>query len=194
VNRALQVLWLRATPRRLLLSFSAVSVLLLGENLLDVPPGVVYMRRVTRGQNFLDFGFTPASHAHAVLTAFGPAGRHTQALLLSTVDVLVPLAAGLFGALAIVVLGRAFFGKPGRWLGLVSIPILAMLFDYAENASIAALLLTFPRDPVWLSVLTHALTQVKSVFYASAALLVVLGGTATLLRLTFKREHAASSH
>ena len=192
MNRALQALWQRATPRRLLLSFSGVSLLLLGENLLDVPPGVVYMRRVTQGQNFLDFGFAPASHAHAVLTAFGPAGRHTQALLLSTVDVLVPFASGLFGALAIVIFGRALFGKPGRWLGLVSIPILAMLLDYAENASIAALLLTFPRDPAWLSVVTHTLTQAKSVFYASTALLVLLGGAAALARHVFERARAVS--
>jgi hypothetical protein len=192
MNRALRALWQRATPRRLLLSFSGVGLLLLGENLLDVPPGVVYMRRVTQGQNFLDFGFAPASQAHAVLTAFGPAGRHTQALLLSTVDVLIPFASGLFGALAIVVFGRALLGKPGRWLGLVSIPILAMLLDYAENASIAALLVTFPRDPAWLSVVTHALTQAKTVFYGSTALLVALGGAAALIRHVFKRQHSLS--
>jgi hypothetical protein len=186
VSRAARALWAVATPARTWLSLLVLTLLLGGENLLPFPPSVVYMRRVTAGMTFLDFGFEPATQAHALLVAFGPAGRQTQALLTCTVDVLVPLASAVFGALAIASLGRRVFGVQGRWLGVAGLPVLAALCDYSENASISLLLLTFPNDPTWLSRVTHFLTIAKVASYSLTLALVLLAalwavGT-TLLR------------
>ncbi|HEY3252529.1 MAG TPA: hypothetical protein VGJ91_01225 [Polyangiaceae bacterium] len=180
MSRAARALWTVATPARTWLSLLALTLLISGENLLPFPPGVVYMRRVTGGMTFLDFGFEPATQAHALLVAFGPAGRQTQALLTCTVDMLVPLASAIFGALAITSLGRRIFGAPGRWLGAAGLPALAALCDYAENATISLLLVTFPHDPVWLSRVTHFLTIAKVATYSLTLALVLLAAAWTL--------------
>jgi len=182
MNRFHAFLWSQATPRRAWLALVGLAALLTGENLARIPPGAVYMRRVTGGLNFLDFGFEPAASAHARLTAFGAAGRHAQALLQATADIAIPLASAAFGALALTALGRVIFRAPGRWLWLTSVPLLAALLDYAENASIAGLLLTFPDDPQWLSVLTHELTFAKFLAYDATAALVLLAAIAALVR------------
>jgi hypothetical protein len=171
-----------ATPRGVLLSFSAMVALLVAENLLAVSPGVVYLRSVTHGLNFLDFGFTPASSAHAALSALGPAGRRAQALLLGSMDLLIPFASGLFGTLAIVAFTHTLVREPKRWRALTLIPLAAMALDYAENMSIAGLLVTFPRDPAWLSVLTFWLTRAKFACYGGSLLLVMVLGAALVIR------------
>jgi len=182
MNRFNALLWSRAAPRHAWLSFAGLAALLLGENLAPVPPGVVYMRRVTGGLNFLDFGFEPATGAHALLTAFGAEGRHTQALLQTTTDIAIPFASAAFGALALTVLGRVIFRAPGRWLWLTFLPVLAALLDYSENASIAGLLLSYPSDPSWLSVLTHDLTIAKFLAYNATAALVLVAAITALAR------------
>lgn len=182
MNRFTSQIWAHATPKRAWLSFAAMSTLLLGENLAPFAPGVPYMRRVTHGTNFLDFGFAPADGAHKVLTAFGAEGRHVQALLTSTVDIVIPLASATFGVLALTALGRALFGSPGRWLALVYLPPCAALLDYAENASIAGLLLSYPGDPVWLSLLAHSLTLAKFLAYNATVALVVVAAIVALAR------------
>ena len=175
-------LWAYATPRRAWLSFAAMSTLLAAENLAPFSPGSPYMRRVTHGLEFLDFGFAPADSAHAVLTAFGPAGRHVQALLTTTVDIVIPFVSGTFGALALAALVRALFRTPGRWLALTWLPVVAALLDYAENAGIAGLLLSYPNDPAWLSVLTHWLTLAKFAAYNATAALVLVAAIAAVAR------------
>ncbi len=159
-----------------------MSTLLIGENLAPVAPGARYMRRVTHGLDFLDFGFAPADGAHAVLTAFGPEGRHVQALLTATVDIAIPFVSGAFGALALAALGRALFRTPGRWLALTWLPVIAALLDYGENASISALLLSYPNDPAWLSLLTHSLTLAKFAAYDATAALVLVAAVAAVAR------------
>jgi hypothetical protein len=182
MNRVAGFIWARATPRRAWLWFAIMSALLLGENLLPISPGAPYMRRVTGGMDFLDFGFSPASQAHALLVAFGPVGRHTQALLTATVDVAIPFSFGAFGVLSLTALGRALFGSPGRWIAVLVVPVLAAFFDYAENASIGLLLLTFPHDPAWLSILTHGLTFAKFLFYGITGVLVLVAACTALMR------------
>ena len=190
MSRFSAFLWIHGTARRAWLSFAGLSALLLGENLAPCAPGAVYMRRVTNGLNFLDFGYAPATGAHALLTAFGAEGRHTQALLGATVDVAIPFASAAFGALAITALGRALFKRPGRWQLLAYLPLVAALLDYSENASIAGLLLTYPNDPAWLSVVTHALTSVKFLAYNATAAVVLVAAIVALARQSWRKSGA----
>ena len=103
--------------------------------------GVAGLLKITDGANVLDleFGYT-YERAYDMLTALGPEGRAFY-LKMIPLDFPVPFTYMLFFAGFI-----ALFSKPLKrsLQHLISIPVLAMLFDWTENIGIIAMLNSYP--------------------------------------------------
>ena len=151
-------------------------------NRLDFPLSVPFLVRVT-GQPYLDMcAFCSSSAVLTQLDALGDRGRLLQALLIPTIDVLIPVLSFLFGLSALLTLAAPW--RSHRWVGgLLWLPAAALALDLAENASIIALLLRYPLASPEIAGLQGILTGLKFVAYGSVlmavlALLVVRGGRA----------------
>jgi len=156
----------RLGRRRTLLVLTLLEVaILIIENTGDFPLSVPYLRRTT-GQAYLDMcAFSSSAEVYAVLDGLGPRGRALQALLLATVDVLIPGVSFLFGTalLGALVRGRA----PHDWRRwLLLIPLAALVLDLAENAAIAGLLVAHPSRLPSLAALEGLLSGLKFSAYA----------------------------
>lgn len=109
------------------------------ENLLHFPLSIPYLRDLTGGHAYLDLcAFCSGSHVQGELAALGGQGRLLQALLLGSVDLVIPALSCLFGLASLLFLTEK---HRGRWVAVVlSLPLLALGLDLAENASILGLL------------------------------------------------------
>ena len=183
MNRALDR-W--TTPRLVLALFVLDAALLGGANLVDFPLSVPSMRRLTGG-TYLDMCcFCSGDRVTAALAAFGEAGRTQQLAFTMTLDLAIPLVSAAFGALAARLFGLA---------RLAWVPVLAGALDYAENASIVALVVRYPSRldlaHPGLAHLTGTLSGLKAVAYG-ASIAVVLAGAWRALRPAGRRGGLAS--
>jgi hypothetical protein len=98
------------------------------------------------GAEILDMqiGYTP-DDAYTLLEGLGPEGRQAYAVMLSTGDMLFPIAYSLlFAAIAAWLLARV--APPDHWTQKLSlIALIAGISDMAENVSILALIAGFPQ-------------------------------------------------
>jgi hypothetical protein len=141
-----------------------LDVLVLGaENLLLFPLSVPYMREVS-GQVYLDFcAFCSGATVNEQVVEFGPRGRALQLWLLPTVDVLIPVLSCLTAMVAL----RRFAPRQVR---LLALPMATMLLDFAENAAIASVILSYPVQQPEVATLLGLLSGFKFVGYAATAL------------------------
>lgn len=141
-----------------------------GVNLFDFPLSVPALQRAT-GHAYLDMcAFCSGSQVQGELLALGERGRLWQALLLPTIDVLIPVLSCLFGLAG---LGALMAGRAARAQWLLTLPLLAMGLDFAENGTIVALLLQFPETSPLLARTEGVLSGLK--FAAYGAVLVSMG-------------------
>ena len=98
------------------------------------------------GRNALTFqtGYTP-DDAYALLTHWGPVGRHDQLRFTLTLDVLVPPATWMFLTLALLYVTRPFAAARWQRLLAVLLPSAYLAFDYGENVAILAMISAFPN-------------------------------------------------
>jgi hypothetical protein len=170
-----------ATPRRVAVLLVFEMLVLGGENVLVFPLSAPYFRRVT-GHAYLDMcAFCTADEIYAHLDAFGALGRHLQLLLFATVDIVIPLLSGLFGALGIALLTRSWREARPALDWLVLVPISAALLDFAENALIALLTTRYPERLERVAAMSGLVTGMKTVAYLLTA--VLLGAFAVRWRL-----------
>jgi hypothetical protein len=167
--------WLdgRSTPRFVLILL-CLELLVLGcENALMFPLSVPYMRQLT-GHNYLDMcAFCSGPQIYQQLTAFGVAGRRLQLLLMPTVDIVIPVTSGLFGATALTALTKSLRARQPAYRWLVLLPVAATLLDFAENAGIVLVTSQYPARFEWLAALTGFTTGLKTLAYGLTLLGVV---------------------
>ncbi len=160
----------RLGRRQTLLPLAVLEVAILAtENTADFPLSVPYLRRTT-GQEYLDMcAFFPSAKVYEVLDGLGPSGRSLQALLLVTVDIVIPGVSFLFGT---ALLGALLAKREAYdWRrSLLLIPLLALVLDFAENTAIALLLAFHPTRLPMLATIEGLLSGVK--FTAYLAVLV----------------------
>ena len=98
------------------------------------------------GAEILDMqiGYTP-DDAYTLLEGLGPEGRQAYTMMLSTGDMLFPIAYSLlFAAIAAWLLARV--APPDHWAQKLSlIALIAGVSDIAENLSILAMIAAFPQ-------------------------------------------------
>ena len=113
----------------------------------------------------------------------GEAGRQLYAVTEVTLDYAFPaLYATWLSVMLVLVWRKARPEWAGRrWLALL--PYLGMLADFAENTCIAALMLLFPKEPIWLIWLSNLASLVKwSAGLASLGTILMGVGVLVFLR------------
>jgi hypothetical protein len=153
-------------------------------NGLDFPLSVPFVQRVT-GHAYLDMcAFCSSAAVQNEVAGLGDRGRGLQALLLLTIDLLIPTLTCAFGLSALLVLtGKWREGRWKRWL--LSLPIAAMALDFAENGAIAALLLEYPQPSPVVAGLEGILSGLKFAAYGAMVVAIVallVARAATLAR------------
>jgi hypothetical protein len=128
-------------------------------------------------------GYT-AAQAYSALTAYQEDGRTFYLFIEATVDLIYPVIYSLFFSLTILYfLKRGAVQRPGL-ARLALLPFGALLADWAENAGIIAMLLTYPAQQPVIGLLTGLLTTLKWIFAALSLLAVVIAiGSAVVARL-----------
>ena len=142
-------------------------------NRLDFPLSVPYVRRLT-GHVYLDMcAFCSSGVVENELRALGDRGRLLQALLLCTIDLLIPILSCALGVSALTALTRNGRGSGWtRWL--LALPLAAMTLDFAENGAIAALLLRYPEPAPLLAAFEGIFSGLKFAAYG-ATVIAILG-------------------
>jgi hypothetical protein len=158
----------------------AISVVL-AVHLLQFPGSVPDFERASGGEKLLDV--MPSFSVEATysrLGQYGEAGRRNYLFRNLSVDVVLPISLLPFLYLLMRrAIARLSLGRTGRAL-LLSIPVAYVSFDLAENASVLALLVSYPHRLTTLSAILPFLTVIKRL----ASMLAIF---LPLLILTFAR-------
>lgn len=118
--------------------------------------------------------WTP-DQGYALLDSYGEAGRALYRTIDLTADVIYPLIYGFAFALLLTFLARKI-APSNKWLPyLAFLPLLAVVFDYAENATIIAMLNAYPEKLVGVAKLGGVFTMFKWVLAFAAIGGSVLG-------------------
>lgn len=159
--------------RVLVAALVTTAVLTLLANLPVLPVSAPVIAERSGGVRILDVA--PQPDPGAVYAAVARYDRARYLWEIFTVDLVLPLAYGAAFALAVLLmLRRVAPARPGL-RRLAALPLVTALVDYAENASIATLLIAHPDrlDPVARAQI--ALTAAKNVgLVASVALFLVV--------------------
>ena len=160
-------------PRTALILAVLLAAVLGAVNGLDFPLSVPYQRRVT-GHGYLDFcSYCSADAVQSQVEALGVEGRLLQALLLCTIDIVIPVLSCLFGIAAIAALTRRWRARGSAIRWLLAIPVAAMLLDFAENWSIVGLLIRYPAPSPGLAGLEGLFSGLKNTAYALVVVSIV---------------------
>lgn len=111
--------------------------------------------------------WTP-EQGYALLDSYGEAGRSLYRIIDLTADVVYPIIYGFAFALLLTFLARKI-APSNKWLPyLAFLPLLAVVFDYAENATIIAMLSAYPEKLVGVAKLGGVFTLFKWVLAFAA--------------------------
>lgn len=136
-------------------------------------------QEMTSGIGILDaeINYT-AETAYQMLSDMGQGGRGAYLRMMLIWDFVHPLSLCLFSVAAILF----FFRDRSLAKLLISVPILALVFDCAENGLIISMLLQYPdRLPLAVSV-ANVLTILKLVFGYGGVLIILVGIVVSLIK------------
>jgi len=137
--------------------------------------GVAGLLEITGGPSILDFQYGYSSaEAYEMLTALGADGRAFYIGRILPVDFPFPVSYMLCFASWIAWLLKNIGRK--NWLNyLLFVPVLAMLFDWAENIGIIVMLNNYPLLPAWaLSLASVSSTLKMGLTVCSIAIIAIL--------------------
>ena len=120
------------------------------------------------------FGFSP-DEIHQVLDEMGPAGRDFYRLVELSLDVAYPLAYGLFFTGLLWFLGGRFLPAQSVLRKAALLPLLAGLFDVAENVGLSILVKRFPLRMDGLAGFASVANQLKFSLIAISIGLILAG-------------------
>lgn len=121
-------------------------------------PGV---KQYSKGMDIFDMKATGYSseYAQVLLETLGETGRSYYLTRQLPLDLIYPGVMALTWVLLITLFARRL---DRRWGSLIIVPIAAAVFDYLENGTIVAMLVTFPNVQESLAALSSTFTVVKS--------------------------------
>lgn len=134
------------TSRKLLIAtFIGALLVIFGVHLLDFPGSVPDFQRASSGGILLDaIPSFSEEETYRRVADYGEEGRKNYTFRNLTVDVLLPLAVFPFLLLFMLhALERYRLGRATRAL-LLALPVVYLIFDFAENGLVLALLANFP--------------------------------------------------
>lgn len=120
--------------------------------------------------------------AYDKIAAYGQRGRQYYAVITLTLDVILSVAsAGVFSLTLAHIFDRAF-SRDDLLRRALLIPPAAMAADLLENISIAAMLLSYPREPPAVALLASAFSTVKWTAVSAQVALVIVGLAVCLIK------------
>jgi hypothetical protein len=122
-----------------------------------------------------------AQEAFERIEAFGEA-RPFYAMVELTADLLYPLVYGFFLSVLLVTLYRRGFAAGNRVQMVAFLPLLSTVFDYAENTSIAYMLLIYPAESPLVATWAGFFTLIKWFTLLLTIIAVLLGFVAYLVK------------
>lgn len=177
------------TRRPLGLAFLVALLVVLTVHLLDFHGSVPNFKKRSGGGTLLDIkpSFSEAE-VYERLNAYGEEGRHIYSFRNVTVDAVLPLSLLPFLLLFMLeALEVLRLSRVPRAL-LLSLPIAYVVFDFAENAAVLALLARFPDRVHLLAVVLPYLTTVKRTASMLALFLPLVVLTFAFVQRRLKRE------
>jgi hypothetical protein len=120
----------------------------------------------------LTFGFNPTQTLQMVAD-YGPEVRAFYTRTELTLDVIYPLVYTLLFAVVLTMLFRNRPYKP--FAGVELLPLVTLVFDFLENATIVGLLTTYPAQSMTLAVLCEIFKLAKWISAGVVMLLVLYG-------------------
>jgi hypothetical protein len=172
----------RLATRRTVLILLALELLF---NIAVLPVAEARIKAGSGGVGPLDLmpGYS-AAQAYSAISAYNEDGRVFYLLIELTVDLIYPIIYSLFFSLTILYfLRRNAAQRPGL-ARLALLPFGALICDWAENAGIVTMLLTYPAQQPVVGVVTGLLTSLKWIFAGLSLLAVVFAvGSAVMARL-----------
>lgn len=174
--------------RTLLGAFLAAAFVVVGVHLLEFPGSVPNFQAESGGGTLLDA--KPAFSEDAIyqrLESYGERGRRNYAFRNLTVDILLPLSVFPFLFLLMKsAIRRVASGRAIRIL-LLSLPLAYVVFDFAENATVLALLAYYPSRLAFAPAVLPYFTVIKRV-----ASLLALAVPIGILIFVFVRDRRAA--
>jgi len=151
-------------------------------NLLVVGPAYSRIETLSGGVEALDFliVYRPEK-AFERVAAYGAEGRPYYATIALTVDTLFPLLMALTFGLTLARLYRRAFSREGVLHRALFVPLGTMVADLLENVGIVTMLLSHPRRPLAVALLTSSFSTVKWTAATAESLLIVIGLIAWLV-------------
>jgi hypothetical protein len=149
-----------------------------------MPQAASRMEQASPGGVILDLTI-PTYHSEEALMAvenLGDAGRAVYKSIAFGEDLIYPIIYGLTLILLIAYLWQKVTPEH-KWSGrLCMVPALAVLFDYAENFSIVAMVNQFPEKVILVAQLAATFTLFKWLFVFASILLILAGLGAWIIR------------
>ncbi len=177
-QRVLDTILKWATWRTIL----ALWVVFVALSLLVVGPAYGRIETLSGGVEALDslIVYRPEK-AFERVAAYGVEGRRYYATIALTLDTLFPLLMALTFGLTLARLYRRAFSQEGVLHRALFVPLGAMAADLLENAGIVTMLLSYPRQPLAVALLTSSFSTVKWTAVTAESLLLVIGLIAWLV-------------
>lgn len=120
------------------------------------------LKAASGGSGMLDASlFLSPDQTHQMVGAYGDAGRNIYATDLLTADLLFPVVYALLLSVLIRYLFHELYPPESLMQRAVILPFAGMVFDYAENVSILALMAAYPQRVSVLEGLLPLLTAAK---------------------------------
>jgi hypothetical protein len=125
--------------------------------------------------------FYTAEKAYDLFNKLGDDGRLFYAWTEITLDLIFPVLYTLFLSLLLIFIFRKLSNFKFQ-RALVLLPLMAMLFDFCENALIAFLLFAYPKKYIWIAVVASLSTKLKWIFVFASLAAIFYG----LIRLVIR--------
>ncbi len=149
--------------------------------------GVGRLVRMTGGAGILDLqnGYS-VNRAYEILSGLGPAGRAYYLRAILPMDFIFPLTYTLFYLSTMLWILKATPAL-NKWMNLiVFVPLLTVLFDYAENIMIINMLVSFPQQLTLTAKAANVFTMLKFNFVSLNAAIIVAMAANCLIKKYFK--------
>ena len=173
-------------PRTAMASLVVLVSVLGVVNGFDFPLSVPFVVRET-GHKYLDMcAFCGSDQVEAELVGLGTRGRLLQAILLASIDIIIPVVSCVAGVAVIAALRRRSRDTLSRLLLLL--PLLALTLDIAENGLIVALLLGHPTPSHVVAGLEGLASGLKFLAYGTVVVTIVVLGAARLFTAVRPKE------
>lgn len=151
---------------------------------------VAGLLKITNGANILDFefGFSSAE-ANSIVTALGEQGRSFYLTKIIPIDFVFPVTYMLCYAGWIARLAKNTMPMKGA-KRLLILPLLAMLFDWLENAGVIMILTQYPGIPEGAVALASTAGMIKFTFTLCSMVTIMVLLVMSLLKRRIKNKTA----